>query len=122
MYWNFIDSSEKICGNCRYWDTAHTQSITIKDKDTPFGLKSYRLAPCERNPIEMDAGEDGIPMLGERSHCLNHPRAAFAPSKYFLQELEERRERDDYGVVPGRDHPATLFSPSKNTLYEFYFL
>lgn len=100
-----ILTSERTCGNCRFWDRSEAMVVPVYDRN---GIRRGELAvcPCKRGAVEADAGVS-VTLIAAAGRCDNHADA-FEPCSDFLDELANPPCCKTYGVHPGVDFPASL--------------
>ncbi|SFW23385.1 hypothetical protein SAMN02910291_00494 [Desulfovibrio desulfuricans] len=102
-----ILSSERICGNCRFWDRPEAMVVPVYDRN---GIRRGELSvcPCTRGAVEADAGVS-VTLTAATGRCDNHADE-FEPCSDYLDELASPACCGTFGVQPGLDFPETLGS------------
>ena len=98
-----MEPDDMVCANCEHWKEAAKVAIPMDD-----GFMERRL--CRHAEFYGDAGAGAVTLVGPESDCTGAGTCAFLPSDAYLENIETATPRDDYGVRPGLDHPATLFA------------
>lgn len=94
-------AEDKICFNCKHWDTASDHLVLFKGK-------TRHMCQCRADAVEPDAGVAVVLTDGE-GNCNNHSQM-WEPSASFMEEVRERMTppEERYGLIPGEHHPFTL--------------
>ena len=100
----WADRDDRICANCARFAEAIPVRIPLED-----GHAEERFL-CRHAEFYGDAGAGAVTLVGPESDCTGAGTCAFLPSDEYLESIETATPRDDYGVTPGLDHPATLFA------------
>lgn len=94
-----------ICANCAHWKDAAKVAIPTRE-----GFMERRL--CRHAEFYGDAGSGSVTLVGPESDCTGAGTCAFIPSEAYLEGIEADTPCD-YGVLPGKDFPGTLFAAAR---------
>lgn len=99
---DWMEPEDMVCRNCAHWEEAAKVAVPMDD-----GFMVLRL--CRHAEFYGEAGAGALTLVSPQSDCTGAGTCAFRPSEAYLEGIEADT-LCDYGVLPGKDFPGTLFA------------